>query len=84
MSEWQEISTAPRDGTPILLGGGQDDNAQHVRVEEQRLMNAPCRAAWNGEYWVMTFAEAGCVLVTYESPTHWMELPPPPTAEVTP
>lgn len=79
MSEWQLIETAPKDGTVILLAGGEDDNFRFVGDNEQGLCRAPCRAKWYKEDgWIMTFAEAGYVAVCRINPTHWMKLPDPP------
>lgn len=76
--EWRPIETAPRDGTPVLLGGGRDCEAEYARSDaEVTLARAPARAMWNGTLWVMCWNEAGYCLVAYENPTHWMPLPAP-------
>ena len=77
--QWKPIETAPKDGTPILLWGGEDSDAYYFLRHEQYLASAPCRAAWVLDCWLITLAEAGFVAVTYDNPTHWMPLPPPPT-----
>lgn len=74
MSEWQPITTAPRDEDPVLI---YDPNAHHdgngfavasfqPPIPEQKM----------GEAWL------GCDelsnWVEYH-PTHWMPLPPPPS-----
>lgn len=78
MSDWRPIETAPKDGTSILLWGGQDDNADYVSDEIAAKMSSPARAWWDGDCWLMTLAEAGCVGVEYINPTHWMPLPAQP------
>lgn len=79
MTDWQPIETAPKDGTPILVAGGVDDNGPYApNADMLRLMHAPTRAMWCGETWLIALAEACYVGVVRESPTHWMALPAPP------
>lgn len=78
MNDWQDIETAPKDGTPILLCGGADDNADYSKEKYDTFTHSPCRAMWYGDSWLMAWAEAACVCVFYEDPTHWMPLPKPP------
>lgn len=74
MSEWQPISTAPKDGTALLLfsrthgivegcfeqvdGGGHPENGPPIY--------------WWTSPWV-EFIDG-----SYDAPTHWMPLPEPP------
>lgn len=68
---WRDISTAPRDGTPILTYSGGC-----VETEAQMVM-----------WWSMDKAEhCGFGWEAYEvshmlAPTHWQPLPEPPTTE---
>lgn len=73
---WQPIETAPKDGTPILLAGGQDDE-YHPRCSERdkAFMTAPVRAMWDGDSWLIGIADAGCRGISRENPTSWMPLP---------
>ena len=67
--EWQDISTAPKDGTPILM------------FKRPRIYSRPyvwgyvriCR--WSGNYWFV--AQSGSIDAE-ENFTHWMPLPEPP------
>lgn len=78
MAEWQPIDTAPRDGTPILLAGGEDDNTKYATELEAAKMRSPCRGWWHHDGWIITLAEACCISVGRDNPTHWMPLPEPP------
>jgi hypothetical protein len=64
MSEWKPISSAPKDGTAILLGHDQ----------------AVFDGWWDAEIsaWVDGCSDRYEDLMTYE-PTHWTELPSPPS-----
>ncbi len=76
--QWQPIETAPKDGTPILLGGGMwgDD----WRDPTERVMVGWWeRTKRIGEFWNCCAAESGHCNFPYEMPTHWMPLPPPPS-----
>jgi hypothetical protein len=78
--DWRPIETAPKDGTPVLLHGGRDDNAGFGRTgtTDEIAMKSPCRAWWSGDDWVITLAEAGCVACCRLEPTNWQPLPTPP------
>lgn len=71
MSEWQPIKTAPKDGTIILLTGGQETLAGYWEQE-----HAPAALIGRGwqVYWHPT------AKVPDRRPTHWMPLPAPPEA----
>lgn len=82
-SKWQPIKTAPKDGTTILLAGGTwCDDDQDYKNPPRGVMAARWRSsrAYGETYWHWTIAalEAGHSLATYDNPTHWMPLPPPP------
>lgn len=64
--QWRDISTAPKDGTAILLAvlGSSGKYAQQVGSwQVDRLNDEP-----DGWEWPWTVGR----------PTHWMPLPPPP------
>jgi hypothetical protein len=66
-TDWQPIESAPRDGTPLLVGVAGDDYY-------------PRTAWWDDEAgaWLVNERPRVCMLVT---PTHWMPLPEPPELE---
>lgn len=67
---WQPISTAPRDGTEILVWGcvGQDIERAHIwAVVIAEWDDWPHKPAWR---WSDGMEEV--------VPTHWMPLPAPP------
>jgi hypothetical protein len=71
---WQEIETAPRDGTKIIIASiSRDGTIEDIDFD----------AFWTSEreswempqvyfYWASAYGRV-------EEPTHWMPLPPPPT-----
>lgn len=69
MSEWQDIKTAPRDGTAVLLyvpGWSHGDP----------LMTT---ASWYGDEWCLLMVGGYAVdSDVYPDPTHWQPLPAPP------
>jgi hypothetical protein len=68
VSEWQPISTAPKDGGPLIVYRGRVEVARYIAN------------AANGPYWQNML---GAVLTSWERdnpPTHWMPLPEPPYA----
>ncbi len=78
---WQPISTAPKDGTWVLLAGGTchqeyhgDDNRPVVGQWTDYLNG---RTSPKYERWQFAWYEGGYD-GTYDNPTHWMPLPPPP------
>lgn len=72
--EWQDISTAPRDGTSILVivaGRHPDTGIPFI----------PEVVEWNhGGYWWNEMWGGGDNAGVYE-PTHWMTLPLPPAPQ---
>ncbi len=83
--KWQPIETAPKDGTPILLGGG------HFVCEVRGSYDEPVRHAavaawWKGTIqghhkdggWLIASKDCCYYFVVYEKPTKWMPLPEPP------
>lgn len=65
---WRDISTAPKDGTRILI---------YVPPEEDYDPEIQYVAYWNGEKWEEALGEG---YTTFE-PTHWMPRPPAPTPD---
>ena len=65
-SQWQDISTAPKDGTEIYVYCGPAWSGRGPLV----------RTAWRG-YWQNEFLNGGSP--SNFVPTHWMPLPSPPT-----
>lgn len=73
---WRGMESAPRDGTIILLSGGQ-----YFCESRNRYIQAPSTAAWyidpRGDcYWLIGGTEGGYCPVTYEDPVAWLPLPP--------
>jgi hypothetical protein len=65
---WQDISTAPKDGTRVMLS--YDDSVTTGRYWD----------AWN-DGTADWFDDSDDVLCGYLKPTHWMPLPPAPEKE---
>ena len=74
-TDWQPISTAPKDGTWILLAGGEtdeDDDFADSNVQKSRPVTAfwdESYDVWQFCYWDMNWRSG------YKNPTHWMPLP---------
>ncbi len=74
MSKWQDISTAPKDGTPILIFGRIEDHPKGmIRFLRNGIYTGyyePMDSAFcvSAATWTGAFIEA----------THWMPLPSPP------
>ena len=82
-NEWQDISTAPRDGTEVLVW------RDHMGILLARFTSAAEFLTdaeleeWEGdtahqEDWFAADFVSGCRLEADCSPTHWQPLPPPP------
>ncbi len=71
MSEWQPIETAPRDGTRVLVFAQLDPPEKWV-AEIHDLPTITCVAAYH--------PDAGWCVDEVREVTHWMPLPPPPSA----
>jgi len=71
MSEWQDISTAPKDGTVVILSNGE-------WVE---------RGWWSNSMWLGSLGPGWItddprdVGVVHSDVTHWQPMPTPPTGE---
>ncbi len=74
---WQPIETAPKDGTWILLAGGETDDEAEVRsiVAAQWAKEMPPSGRWHFAWY------DGGFYGKYLNPTHWMPLPPAPEAK---
>lgn len=72
MSNWKDISTAPKDGTAVLIYARWDWDAMCEPEDEYVALVA----VYIGEsFWTVT-----CNPYSDRAykPTHWQELPPPP------
>lgn len=72
MSDWQPIETAPKDGSWVLLGGGQHDaNTWYGPGPEAPAVVGRWDKGWFFANW------DGDYRSEYLIPTHWMPLPVP-------
>ena len=74
---WQPIETAPKDGTWVLLAGGDidygwDDPSKPASVVGQWTADSEC--------WQFAWYDGG-FYGEYETPTHWRPLPAPPAID---
>lgn len=77
MSEWQDIETAPRDGTEFLAWDSvaqKMDVAYMYNVSTREPLWVPRQVQMDGEYGPLG-DEFGC---DHRNITHWMPLPEPP------
>jgi hypothetical protein len=90
MSEWQDISTAPK-------GGGAEMVTDPAWIEPPLILLAFEDGSQVIARWDWYYAKGGCgfsdgcawvepisgdvVNLHYGNPTHWMPLPPPPKAQ---
>lgn len=65
--DWQDISSAPRDGTFVLVFGTDG-------VDKAQFREWSFESSWERDY----TASYENDLATVSAPTHWMPLPPPP------
>lgn len=69
MTSWQPISTAPRDGTAVLIAEA-DGNVTACYWST---------SVWaDGGAWISELSRSDTV---HYHPTHWMPIPPPPKDE---
>lgn len=69
---WKPIKTAPKDGTEILITGGEPDYSWDNSEWEPSMVVA----VWdkNRKQWHFAYYDAG-VYGMWFNPTHWMPLP---------
>lgn len=72
--KWRPIETAPKDGTLILLSGGELKRAYIGKRGRTETINGYDEFWWAEDY----NSTYGCRKV---HPTHWMPLPEPPEDE---
>ena len=76
--ERKPIKTAPKDGTWVLLFGGDANDGYHVfdyKSAKDVEMNArPVVARWAGDAWFYAAWDSDW-RSEYHNPTHWMDLP---------
>lgn len=77
MDSWQDISTAPRDGTRILVFGKPDDLVMNGGVLASWSKPGVHAAAWD-EIDQAFCLDGGSWLGPFIEPTMWMPLPAPP------
>jgi hypothetical protein len=70
---WQPIETAPKDGTWVLLTGGDIDYGWDGGFKPSVVSGQ-----WADTRWQFAWYDSG-YYGEYENPTHWMPLPPPPS-----
>lgn len=78
---WKPIETAPRDGTVILIRGGETDEDMYSENDHGRfraLCSRPVTAFWLGNDfhpgWAIGFWD-GDWRTYYENPSEWMPIP---------
>ena len=81
---WQDIQTAPKDGTVVFLGGGTNEEVCDFDEDVDRgydiLRSASVSAMWHQEHecWVITPFDSLVCHVEYLEPLYWMPIPPLP------
>lgn len=66
-ARWFDISTAPRDGTRVLVKGPWTDKDGEYITENY---------VWRGEKWTITY------MTGYGEPTHWRPIQNPPLGQL--
>ena len=84
MSEWRPIKTAPKDGTWVLLKGGNTKEFGYLwekadivlgcQYGDDRPVVAKFMPDYCDGYWTYAYWDSGW-RSTYDKPTHWMPLP---------
>ena len=74
MSEWKDISTAPKDGRRVLIYTSGVLPRVTVGFWQADIGRKTPRPFWNSEAAQLH----GVGWARASSPTHWMDLPPPP------
>ena len=76
---WHPIETAPKDGTYVLITGGAPGYGWDGRRHD--FPTPPCVvAAFLEPQWQFAYYDSGFYGI-WINPTHWMPVPPPPSAE---
>jgi hypothetical protein len=74
--KWQPIETAPKNGTWIILTGGDAEFDDYKREVQNTVGFPPASVAfWHEDYWTLCYWD-GEWRTEYGSPTHWKPLPP--------
>lgn len=73
MSEWRPIDSAPKDGSAVLLFGGEGCFGWTPPANMADLPLSISR--WSEDRWVEATGEQ---YQPHDGPTHWMPLPDPP------
>ena len=73
--EWRDIRTAPKDGTEVLLCGGNLKGEVYV----DRLNHGVVKGRFDVNEWLISNTDYYDVRI--EEPTHWQPLPQPPKGE---
>jgi Lar family restriction alleviation protein len=85
-SAWQPIETAPKDGTWVLLAGGECESNEESNNKERVVtaqwtteFRSSVRSPLGNEFgrWQFAWYDDG-FYGEYENPTHWQHLPSPP------
>lgn len=81
---WQPIETAPKGGTWVLLTGGTIDYGWDGGEPPTMVVGQALVHHKEGHtFYQFAWYDSG-YYGEYENPTHWMPLPPPPTASPAP
>lgn len=76
MSDWQQIETAPRDGTVIDVWLGDCDESDRQFYCDADTRRSPAWGWKNGKF--RPCSEFPGTMTVFVQPTHWMPLPQPP------
>jgi hypothetical protein len=80
LGAWQPIETAPRDGTWVLLSGGECDHDEESDAKTRSVVGQwsnYCNGSTVDWHWQFAWYDGG-YYGEYKKPTHWMPLPAPP------
>lgn len=76
--EWQNIETAPKDGSEILICKAVNADGEPMGKSFGLFVH---RAAWWGEEGWIVYNSLICENQAFFEPTHWMHIPPAPSTE---
>lgn len=77
--DWQPIETAPKDGTAVIVYGGNDEANGKLQVGQGFWDSYVCMVSGTMMRWCWENGAVPCD----PQPTHWMPLPKPPRARAT-